>query len=256
MAALQFHIFPYMSDNYGVLIHEPDTGRTACVDAGEDAAVMGALAEKGWTLTDLFITHHHWDHTDGLLSVKEKTGCTVWGPKHQSTAINGLDHLLEEGDQFDFAGHSVSVLQTPGHTTDMINFHFADDGVIFTGDTLFSLGCGRISEGTPAMMWDSLSKFLSLPPETTVYSSHEYTLANANFALTVDPENEKLKQRAADVARKRENGEFTVPSTLKEELETNPFLRAADPAIRRHLGMETATDAEVFAEIRKRKDNA
>lgn len=255
MARFAYHLFPYLSDNYGVLIHDPESGATAAIDAGDGGAVLAALEEKGWNLTDLWITHHHADHTDGVSLVKEKTGCTVTGPKGKSSAIAGIDREVGEGDTFGFAGAEVRVIETPGHTLDMINFHLPSEGVVFTGDTLFTLGCGRVFEGDFAMMWDSLSKLMKLPADTVIYSSHEYTLANAKFALSVDPDNPALKARAAKFEAMRADGKPTVPSTLAEELATNPFLRAADSGIRAHLGMEGESDAAVFAEIRSRKDN-
>ncbi len=255
MTKLDVHQFEYLSDNYGVLIHDAESGETAAIDAGEAAPLLDALKETGWNLTHLFITHHHFDHTGGLAEVKSETGCQVLGPKVQSTPISGLDILLSDGDEFQFAGRDVKVMSTPGHTTDMINFYIPSEKLIFTGDTLFALGCGRVFEGTAEMMWDSLSKFFDLPEDTHVYCGHEYTLANAKFALSVDPDNEMLRARCTEVEVLRAEGKHTVPSLLGEELLTNPFLRAADPAIRKTLGMESASDAEVFAEIRKRKDN-
>ena len=255
MARFEYHLFPYLSDNYGVLIHDPESGATAAVDCGEADALLDALAQKGWKLTELWITHHHPDHTDGLMEVKQATGCLVRGPEQKSKPIAGLDETYWDGGSFTFAGGRVGVIATPGHTTDMINFHLAGEATVFTGDTLFTLGCGRIFEGDPDMMWESLSKLMKLPVDTVVYSSHEYTLANAKFALSVDPDNAALKARAGKFEAMRAEGEPTVPSTLAEELETNPFLRAADPGIRAHLGMAGDSDAAVFTEIRKRKDN-
>lgn len=255
MAALEIHQFPYMSDNYGVLLHSPVTGETAAIDAGDAQALLSALDEKGWNLTELWITHHHGDHTAGLAAVKERTRCRVTGPAQQSAPIDGLDRRVGDGDRFEFAGREVRVLHTPGHTTDMVNYHLPAENLVFTGDTLFALGCGRIFEGNARMMWESLEKLAALPPETVVYCSHEYTLSNAKFALTIDPGNAALKQRAADIASMREKGEPTVPTTIALELATNPFLRAADPAIRHGLGMENAENWQVFAETRKRKDN-
>ena len=255
MSDLEIHQFPCLSDNYGVLIHDPLSGQTAAIDAGDADALLAQLALKGWTLSDLWITHHHWDHTQGLADVKKQTGCTVTGPRDQSTPIADLDNLVGDGDVFEFAGHAVNVFQTPGHTTDMINFHLPSQKVILTGDTLFALGCGRIFEGTAPMMWDSLSKFFELPGDTQIYCGHEYTEANARFALSVDPENEALISRAKHISALRAQGNPTVPSLLSEEFETNPFLRAGDPAIRRHLGLEGAPDVDVFTEIRRRKDN-
>ncbi|MGB0411435.1 MAG: hydroxyacylglutathione hydrolase [Pikeienuella sp.] len=252
---MKFHQFAYGSDNYGVLVHDETSGQTALVDAGDAGAALAALKETGWTLSHIWITHHHWDHTDGLAEVKAATGAEVIGPHQVSQPIDGLDREMGEGDVFAFGGTDVRVLHTPGHTTDMINFYLPDVGVVFTGDTLFTLGCGRIFEGNPAMMWESLSKLADLPAETIVYSAHEYTLANAKFAASVDADNPDLVAQISAVKAKRERGEATSPSTIGMERATNPFLRAADPAIRACLGMETASDAEVFAEIRKRKDN-
>ena len=255
MTSLQYFQFPYMSDNYGVLLHSPKTGETAGIDAGDAKAYLEALETKGWKLSHLLITHHHGDHTSGLTEIKKQTGCTVIGPQQLSKTISGLDKMVGEGDRFEFAGVGVEVLQTPGHTLDMVNYYLPAENTVFTGDTLFTLGCGRVFEGTKPIMWQSLQKLMKLPPETIIYSSHEYTLANAKFALSVDPENEKLKARAKKFVVMRAQSEPTVPSTLEEELQTNPFLRAGDPVIRKFLGLENASDAEVFAEIRTRKDN-
>ena len=258
MSELQFHQVSFTGAagiNYLAFIHSPATGETACVDAGDAGTLLAALSDKGWNLTHLWVTHHHLDHVEGLAAVKASTGCQVIGPKHQSQPIAGLDVLVEEGDSFEFGGQKVEVLQTPGHTLDMVNYYIPSAKTVFTGDTLFSLGCGKIFEGNPAMMWDSLSKLAALPADTVVYSSHEYTEGNARFAVTVDPDNAALKTRAEKVFALRAKGKPTVPSLMSEELATNPFLRAGDTAIRGYLGMADASDAEVFAEIRKRKDN-
>ncbi len=254
MATLEYFQFPYMNDNYGVLIHDSGTGETAAIDAGDASALLAALKEKGWALSHLLITHHHGDHTAGLAEVKRDTSCKVIGPAQHSD-IAGLDTTVVEGDTFRFAGLDVQVLHTPGHTLDMLNYYLPAEKVVFTGDTLFALGCGRVFEGTADMMWNSLTKLMQLPPDTTVYCSHEYTLANAEFAITVDPQNKALQTRLENVRTLRSQGKPTVPGKLSEELLTNPFLRASDASIRQHLGMTTATDAEVFAEIRLRKDN-
>lgn len=254
MSRYQIELFPYGSDNYGALVHDPETGQTAMIDAGDAAAGLDALARTGWTLSHLLITHHHGDHTAGLAEIKAATGCIVIGPRPVSQPIAGLDAQVGDGDLIEFAKDEVRVIATPGHTTDMINFYFASEDVVFTGDTLFTLGCGRIFEGTAPMMWESLSKLAALPPETAVYGSHEYTLANAAFAETIEPDNTALQARIAEVGALRAAGRPTVPSTIRQELATNPFLRASNPDIRRHLGLEDASDAEVFAEIRRRKD--
>lgn len=255
MSKFQIFQFPYNSDNYGVLVHDPETGETACLDAGSFEAYQSALKSKGWALTQIWITHHHSDHTAGLAELKNETGAQVVGPKPAGTTISGLDTQLGDGDQFSFAGRTVSVLHTPGHTLDMINFYIDDEGLVFTGDTLFALGCGRLFEGTPDQMWNSLSKLMALPDETIVYCSHEYTKANAEFALSVDPGNSALIERAAQISELRAADKPTIPTTIGLERETNPFVRPADASMRDLLGMPSADDAAVFAEIRKRKDN-
>lgn len=249
---LQFHQFPFLSDSYGVLVHDPATGQTASIDAGEAAAVRTALERTGWSLSHIWITHHHWDHVDGLADLKAATGCKVLGP----STVEGVDLVLGDGARFEFAGHEVSVLHTPGHTTDMLNYYIPDAGVVFAGDTLFAMGCGRLFEGDGPMMWGSLQKLAALPPETQVYAGHEYTTANAAFALTVDPGNAALAARQDEVKALRVDGKATLPTTIAQELATNPFMRAGDAGIREHLGMVGASDAEVFTEIRRRKDTA
>jgi len=255
MAPLQIHQFPCLSDNYGVLVHDPDADLTASIDTPEAAAVERALAATGWRLTHVLNTHHHHDHTGGNLELKERTGCTIVGPRGEAARVPGLDVAVGEGDSYRFGTREARIIETPGHTLGHIAYHFAGDKVAFVGDTLFALGCGRVFEGTPAQMWASLSKLMALPADTTIYCGHEYTQANARFAVTVDPANEALARRVAEIADLRARGEPTVPTTLAAELATNPFLRADDPDIRAHLGMANADPADVFAEIRRRKDN-
>lgn len=254
MARLACYQFPYGSDNYGVLVHDAHSGMTACIDAGDSDAALKALESQGWSLSHLLITHHHGDHTAGLMAIKSATGCQVLGPKPLSAPIEGLDVEMVDGDEFAFAGRSVQVLHTPGHTLDMINFYIADDKLVFTGDTLFSMGCGRLFEGDAGMMLNSINKLMALPGETLVYCAHEYTATNARFAQDVDPDNAALADRVAEVTRLREAGEPTVPTRLSVELQTNPFLRTADEGIRRTLGMSDASDVAVFAELRERRN--
>lgn len=248
---LDIHQFGYGSDNYGVLLHDEGSGETALIDAGDAPTALVALTESGWTLTQIWITHHHGDHTAGLSDIVAKTGATVYGP----AGVNGVTNVVDEGDEFGFAGRVVRVLATPGHTLDMLNFHLASDRLAFTGDTLFAMGCGRLFEGNAEMMWASLNKLMALEDETIIYCSHEYTAANAAFALSIDPQNAALRRRADAVSELREAGKPTVPTMMALEKATNPFLRAADPAIRAHLGMEADSNAAVFAEIRRRKDS-
>jgi len=250
MSELQIHQFPCLSDNFGVLGHDPASGETFAVDAPDGDAVLAALAETGWTLTHVLVTHYHDDHIQGIAKVKAATGATVIGP----AGIATVDRTVAEGDTIELAGESIRVIATPGHTLDMLNFYLPKAGVVFTGDTLFAMGCGRVFEGTPQMMWASLEKLMALPGETQVYCGHEYTLANGKFAMTVDAGNPDLAQRMKEVEALRAAGKPTLPTTIALELKTNPFLRAGDPAIRKALGMEAASDAEVFAEVRGRKD--
>ncbi len=254
MAKLEIHQFPCLSDNYGVLVHDPETGATASIDAPELAPIERALAETGWQLSHVLVTHHHADHTDANLPLKDKYGVTIVGNGADAARIPGIDVHVEDGGTYDFAGHVAQIIDTSGHTVGHITYHFADDGVAFAGDTLFPLGCGRVFEGTFDQMWSSLAKLRRLPSETQVYCGHEYTQSNARFAVTVDPDNRALAVRSAEIDDMCSRGEATVPTTIGRELETNPFLRPDDPGIRAHLGMATASDAEVFAEIRRRKD--
>ncbi|MDZ7822767.1 MAG: hydroxyacylglutathione hydrolase [Ahrensia sp.] len=247
--------FTYGADNYGVLIHDPVFNQTAMVDAGDSDAALAALDRNGWKLTQLWITHHHADHTAGLLAVKAATGCHVYGPLEKSKPIAGIDQFLGDGHKFDFAGKDVSVIATPGHTLDMINFHIESESVLFVGDTLFVMGCGRLFEGTPAQMFDSLAKLAALPPQTTVYCSHEYSSANAEFAKFVDPKNEAIQSRAVEIAELRAANKPTVPTTIARELETNVFLRSHTDSIRRQLNMLEASDLEVFAKLRALKNS-
>ncbi|NNE21097.1 MAG: hydroxyacylglutathione hydrolase [Rhizobiales bacterium] len=255
MAKLEIHQFPCLSDNYGVLIHDPDSGATASIDAPEQAPIEAALAETGWQLSHILVTHHHADHTQANLPLKQKYGVTIVGNRADASRIPGIDIEVDDGGTYDFAGHVAQVMDTSGHTVGHITYYFADDGVAFAGDTLFALGCGRVFEGTMAQMWASLAKLKALPAETVVYCGHEYTQANAKFSLTVDPDNAALVARAGEIDALRARGEPTVPTTIGRELETNPFMRPDDPAIRALLGMADASDADVFAEIRRRKDS-
>ncbi len=254
MANLEFHQFTCLDDNFGVLIHDPDSGDTASLDAPEAKKVRDALTDTGWNLTHILVTHHHGDHIQGIPELKDAFGCHVIGPAAEAGKIPTLDQTFGDGDEFSFGGEPVRVISTPGHTLGMINFYFPQSGVVFTGDTLFALGCGRIFEGDPQMMWHSLTKLMALPADTIVYCGHEYTLANAKFSVTIDPENSALASRMDEIEALRAAGKPTLPTTIGKELETNPFLRAADPEIRANLGMTGASDAEVFAEIRGRKD--
>jgi hydroxyacylglutathione hydrolase len=254
MATLEIHQFPCLSDNFGVLIHAD--GQTASIDAPEARAVEAALKEKGWKLTHIFTTHHHGDHTGGNLALKRAWSCSIVGPRGEAAKVPGLDTPVGGGDSFGFNAFEVRVLDTPGHTAGHIAYHLPEAGVAFVGDTLFAIGCGRIIEGTAPMMWESLKRLMSLPPATRVYCGHEYTKANAAFALTIEPENAALRTRAKQVDVLRAAGKATLPTTIAQELETNPFLRPDVPEIQRRLGLVGRPEWEVFAEIRARKDRA
>jgi hydroxyacylglutathione hydrolase len=253
MAKLEIRQFMCLSDNFGVLIHDSDAGLTASIDAPEAGPIEAALAAAGWRLTHILTTHHHADHTGGNLKLKDKTGCTVVGPR--GSRIPGIDVEVGDGERFAFGGHVARIVATPGHTLDHIAYWFERDRVVFVGDTLFALGCGRVFEGTPAQMWASLKKLASLPAETSVYCGHEYTLANAEFALTIEPDNAALKRRAAEIRALRAENKPTLPTTIGAELATNPFLRAETPELQRALAMPGRPPAEMFALVRKRKDN-
>ncbi|MDZ4136232.1 MAG: hydroxyacylglutathione hydrolase [Paracoccaceae bacterium] len=251
---LELVTLPCLKDNYVFLIHDAASGATAVVDVPDAAPVLAALAERGWTLTDILLTHHHWDHIDGVADLRAATGAKIWGAAADAHRLPPLDVELTEGDTVPFAGELVRVIDVSGHTVGHIAYHFPDSGLVFTGDSLMAMGCGRLFEGTPAQMWQSLSKLAALPDETLVCSGHEYTCANMRFALTLEPANQALILRSKAIETARRAGLPTVPSTLALERQTNPFLRAPHPEMKATLGMSGAEDAAVFAEIRARKD--
>ncbi|MDB5554396.1 MAG: Hydroxyacylglutathione hydrolase [Rhizobium sp.] len=254
MADLEIELFRCRSDNFGVLLHDPDSGKTASIDAPEEQPILDALARRGWTLTDIFTTHHHQDHVEANLALKARFNVEITGPKNEADKIPGLGFAFGDGGQFTFAGHSVEVIETPGHTAGHICFYLPQDKLLFAADTLFALGCGRLFERSPRDMWQSLLKLRKLPDDTLVYFGHEYTLVNAKFAMTIDPQNAALRDRGKEIEATLAAGGHTAPTTIGVERATNPFLRADDAGIRKHLGMEGAEDWEVFAEIRARKD--
>lgn len=252
---LHIETIPCLSDNYAYLAHDPDTAETAVIDVPEAAPILAALKAKGWTATQVLITHHHADHVQGLTELLAHHDAKVVGHAADTARLPPLDLAVHEGDSVSIGSQIGQVIDVSGHTVGHIAFYFPDSRVVFTADSLMALGCGRVFEGTMPQMWASLSKLAVLPPNTTVCSGHEYTAANARFAQTVDPENPALLDRIKAIEAARTVGKPTVPSLLSEELATNPFLRATDPVIQAHLGMTGATPEEVFAEIRTRKDN-
>jgi hydroxyacylglutathione hydrolase len=253
--ATSVHQYLCLTDNYGVLVHDSTTGSTACLDVPEAGPTLQALAERGWTLSDILLTHHHADHIQGVPDVKAKfPSARVWGPAKDAARIPFLDHKVAEGDVARVGSLTARVIETPGHTLGHIAYHFTDDGIAFCGDTLFSLGCGRVFETPYAVMWSSLMKLAALPGDTKVYCGHEYTQANGRFAVTVDSDNPVLKARVEEVAKLRAESRPTLPTTIAAELAANPFLRVEEPSVQAAAGMTGADPAAVFGEIRARKD--
>lgn len=251
---IQIDQFTCRTDNFGVLMHDSESGETALIDAPEEATILAAIERTGWTPTVILTTHHHTDHIEANLSLKQKFNLKIIGPKAEAAKIPGIDEEVAGGDVFTFGGEEVRVIDTPGHTAGHVSYYLPNAGIAFTADTLFALGCGRLFEAPAPVMYESLKKLAALPPETKVYCGHEYTLSNARFSVTVDPDNAALKARLAAVEKARAAGKPTVPSTLGEEKTTNPFLRADDPAVAAAIGMKGADPAEVFTEIRERKN--
>lgn len=255
MPDLAFHQFICRSDNYGLLMHDHKTGATASIDAPDATEIARQLDGLGWKLTHILTTHHHGDHVEGNLALQKRYGCSITGPRREAAKIPGIGHEVSGGDRFAWAGRDMHVLDCPGHTLGHVAYHMPSEGVVFAGDTLFSLGCGRVFEGTMGQMHRSVQQFASLPPETKLYCGHEYTQSNARFALAMEPGNKALIERAAEVDRLRAAGRMTCPSTIGAELAANPFLRTGSAEIRRMLEIENASDAEVFAALRERKNS-
>jgi len=254
MAAI-VHQFMCLEDNFGVLIHDSSTGATASIDAPEAGPVLAALAEKGWTLSDILVTHHHNDHIGGIAEVLAKfPQARVTAPAKDKARIPGAHVYVEEGESVAVGSLKAQVIETPGHTSGHIVYFFPQDKLLFAGDTLFALGCGRAFEAPAAVLHASVMKLAALPGETQLFCGHEYTLSNARFAIRIDPQNAALQARLASIEALRAAGKATLPVTLAEELETNPFLRADDAHIKAHLGMEGADPAAVFTELRERKN--
>jgi hydroxyacylglutathione hydrolase len=254
MSALEIDPVPCLKDNYAYLVYDRAEGICGVVDASETEPVKRALEARGLKLTHILSTHHHWDHIGGNLALKEAFGVQIVGAAKDAARIPGIDVGLNEGDVFRLGSHAAEVLEIPAHTSQHIAFWFEADKAVFTGDTLFAMGCGRLFEGTADQMWESLSKLMRLPNDVRIYCGHEYTEANGRFALSVEPHNADLVARMEDVRATRSKGLPTIPSTMGLEKKTNPFLRAASPEIRRSLDLEAAKDVDVFAETRRRKD--
>ena len=250
----QTRLFMCRSDNYGVLLHDSATGATASIDAPEAAPIEAALKATGWKLTDILVTHHHADHTDGIMALKGKYKCRVVAPAGEAAKIPGVDETVREGDKVKVGNLTGNVIETPGHTLGHIVYWFHADNLLFAADTLFSVGCGRVIEGTMDQMWGSMLKMRDLPDETKIFCGHEYTAANIKFALSVDKGNKDLLARAQQAAKQLAAGEPTIPTTIGEEKKTNPFLRASEPSLAASIGMAGKPANEVFAEVRERKN--
>jgi len=252
----QTQLFLCLKDNYGVLLHDPANGATAAIDAPEAAPVETALKTTGWLLSDILVTHHHADHTGGIAELKERYGCRVVAPHGEAARIPLVDATVREDDEVRVGALRGRVLETPGHTAGHISYFFPADKLAFVGDTLFSIGCGRIIEGTAEMMWQSLLKLRALPDNTRIYCGHEYTKANIRFAKTVEPVNAALKERETEVENLLAAGQPTIPSIMRAEKAANPFLRADLPEVASSVGLAGSPAWKVFAEIRARKNRS
>lgn len=250
--ALSVQILPVLEDNYIFVIEDVRTGALAVVDPTEAGPVLNAIDGRHVEL--ILNTHHHWDHVSGNTEIKRNTGARVIGPASEADDIPGIDQGVVEGDTIEFAGHVIRVIDVPGNTIGHIAFWFEEAGLLFSGDTIFHLGCGRVQEAMPAQMWTSIDKLRSLPPETLIYSSHEYAVDNARFAITIEPDNADLRQQIRLIEEKRQAGLPTVPSTLAAELAANPFLRVDQDSIRSRLDYQEGANWEVFAKLRRLKD--
>ena len=247
--------FPCFQDNYGYLVRDEASGIVAAIDSPEPDKINDVLLAENWHLDIILNTHHHWDHAGGNLALKEKWNCEIIAPKGEADKIPGADRLVSENDIVAIGDTKALVFDTPGHTSGHIIYHFIDDGLAFVGDTIFALGCGRLFEGTPQEMWTSLSKIAAMPRETKLYCAHEYTEANAKFALSIEPDNQALVAHTEEIFAARLAGHYTVPTSVAIERAVSPFLRADDPALAAALGMAGADPVDVFAEVRRRKDN-
>jgi len=250
----QTSLFLCLKDNFGVLLHDPQSGATAAIDAPEAAPIEAALQKTGWKLTDILVTHHHADHTQGIGSLKDHHHCRVVAPRDEAKRIAHVDETAGEGDTVRVGSLEARVIDTPGHTAGHISYFFPADKLAFVGDTLFSIGCGRVIEGTPEMMWQSLLKLRGLPDDTQFFCGHEYTDANIRFAKTIEPDNKVLAARADEVKRLLAAGKATIPATIGAEKAENPFLRSDLPEVARSVGLAGSPAWKVFAEIRERKN--
>jgi hydroxyacylglutathione hydrolase len=246
---------PVLTDNYIYLLHDTVSGETAAVDPALAEPVLRVLNQHGWQLTYILNTHHHSDHVGGNLELKHQTGCQIIGAKADKHRIPAIDRSVQDGEIINIGKHTAKVITTAGHTSGHIVYYFADDNALFCGDTLFVMGCGRLFEGSATELWQSLQTLKALPADTRVYCAHEYSENNARFALSVEPDNLALQQKMRQIQERRANNLPTVPSTIDEELATNPFFREDSPALQNNLNCENSAPVEVFAKLRRLKDN-
>jgi len=248
---LHIHQFPCLSDNYGFLIHDTESGETACIDTPEAEEYLDQAKLKGWRITQVWNTHWHKDHAGGNSEIKAETGAKITAPAGDAAKIEGVDRTVDQGDRVALGGFTAQVINVGGHTAGHVAYYLPEAGVAFVGDALFALGCGRMFEGTPQQFWASLERLKALPPETMLYCAHEYTASNAKFACHADPDNAALAQYAQEIKGLRGSGEPTVPFPLGRELATNPFLRADAPEIQARWGADAVT---AFAALREAKN--
>ncbi|WP_112662374.1 hydroxyacylglutathione hydrolase [Microvirga flavescens] len=250
----QIHVFRCLSDNIGALVHDPKTGACAAIDAPEDAPILAALEQTGWRLTDLLITHRHFDHVQGAAGLKAKTGCRILAPLKAREAVPDADVYVQEGDIVSVGDLKAKVWETPGHCSDHVSYWFEAERAAFVGDTLFTLGCGRVLDGSYSDLWSSLQRLAALPDDVRIYCGHDYTLSNGKFALAADPDNAALRARVAEAEAAAKEGRFLVPTTIGEEKAANPFLRAGEPALAKSVQCEGADAFSVFQALREWKN--
>lgn len=246
---------PCRDDNYAILVHDNASNKTILFDAPEHDAIAKVLSDKGWQLDHILITHYHFDHIEGAQSLKNKFECDVYGPKINAHELPCLDYTIDQSNDLNLLGMDIKIFDTPGHKNDHICFYLADLKIAIVADVIFSMGCGRVFDGTSSEMYKSVEKLRALPADTMFYCGHEYTTANGKFALSVEPENADLQARVAEVDKLRAQNKPTLPTLLSAELKTNPFLRLDSQEIRNTLNLPTASDEEVFIILRSMKDN-
>lgn len=247
--------FRCLDDNIGVLIRDPATGACAAIDAPEETPILKALEETGWQLTDILVTHRHGDHIGGIEGLKRRFGCKVTAPAKAGDAVPAVDLAVAEGDRVKVGALEAEVWETPGHCADHVSYWFEDANVVFAGDTLFTLGCGRVLEGPYSALWHSLERLAALPEDALAYTGHDYVLSNARFALAAEPDNADVAKRMAEAERAKAEGRFLVPTTIGDERRTNPFVRAKEAALARSVGLKPGDDPEdVFQALREWKN--